>query len=89
MGEDGVKRRGRLWCSALPRARGGLEWVPHMRGQQARYEKQQAEQHAKIDREFAAIQKLITIGMKVIVRETTISGIWPPRRRSPRPNGKA
>lgn len=39
-----------------------------MREQQARYEKQQAGQHAKIDRKFAAIQKLITAGVKMIVR---------------------
>jgi hypothetical protein len=39
-----------------------------MRAQQARYEKQQAEQHAKFDRKFATIQKLITTGMKMIVK---------------------
>jgi type IV secretory pathway VirB6-like protein len=46
-----------------------------MREQQARFEKQQAAfaqqqaaQHAKIDRKFAAIQKLITVGMKMMAK---------------------
>ena len=36
--------------------------------QQAQYEKQHAEEHAKIERQMKAIQKLITVGMKLIVR---------------------
>jgi hypothetical protein len=40
-----------------------------MREQQARHEKQQAEEHAKIDRQMKAIQKLITAGMKMIVKQ--------------------
>jgi hypothetical protein len=42
-----------------------------MREQQARTEKQNAEQHAKIDRQLAAIQKLIVTGMKMIVKQGT------------------
>ena len=43
--------------------------MAHMREQQARYEKQHAEQHAKTDRQIAAIQKLIQVGMKMIVKQ--------------------
>ena len=70
--------------------------IAAMREQQARYEKQHAEQHVKIDRQIAAIQKLITTGMKMIVKQgdslrqlADAQRIWRTRRRSQRPSCKA